>query len=203
MLRIHLVLAAAIGIVGGCAPSESAARDATPRSGRIAAVSDAANRDTAHDPEYEWCIPHSGATIARLGTFSPEDSIATLGDPVARDSGTGEDDGGEYRTTILRFRHVEVHVDDRGFGIERVETLDTTLALPSGVRVGMSLLEAQDRLKAPTSRRDLATWTRDKIWVAEVCGGGSEPYPSETEAIWFYVGDNGLLKSIALTNYGP
>jgi hypothetical protein len=203
MLRFHLVLATVVGVVGGCARSEPAASDATPRSGRIAAASASANQDTAHDPEIEWCVPRSGATIARLGTFSPIDSVATLGDPVSRDSGVGEDDGGEYSTTVLRFRRVEVHVDNRGFGIERIETTDTTLTLASGVRVGMSLLEAQDRLKAPAPRRDLANWAQAKMWAAEVCGDEAAPHPSETEALWLYVGDSGLGTRMALTNYGP
>jgi len=153
-----------------------------------------------------WCVPRTVASLAGIATYSPVESVqAVLGVPLRRDSGRGEDDGGVYRTTILRFAHVAVHIDDRGYGVERVEALDTTVALPGNIRLGMLLSEAQDRLAAPQVDRALEERSNHEVWIASVCGEGDAPhlYPSETESIYFYINEAKRLSGIALTNYGP
>jgi hypothetical protein len=151
----------------------------------------------------EFCIDKSEATLAGLGTFSPPEAVQSLGLPSSVEAGTGEDDGGTYATSILIFPHLAVHIDDRGYGIERIETRDSSLPLPSGVRVGMSLEEAQDRLRVPRGRRSLSTWMTERGWVGALCEATTRFIPSEYAQVRLYVTDADVIERIALTNYGP
>lgn len=162
-----------------------------------------AAESATRDELAEFCINKKEATLAGVGTFSPAAAVESLGVHISREAGTGEDDGGIYTTSILTFPRVIVHVDDRGYGIERVETRDSSLALPSGVRVGMLLAEAQDRLRVPRGARDLATLTTERVWTGALCEATTPATASEYAQVRLYIGEAGMVELIALTNHGP
>ena len=142
----------------------------------------------------DYCVPRAQARLLGLGTFIDEQVARNaLGPPIATDSGSGEDDGGEYSTTISRYAQLLLETDNRGFGIERIETWDSTVPLPSGARVGMRIAEVQDLLNAPASQRGLAR----SGWEAMVC---SDP---GNERVEVRVDSAGVVTAIALTLYGP
>jgi len=195
MAPTRLAVAIALLVGAGCSRPQDQRSSATIDSARV--VQGLATQATPAS----WCIPRSEATLAGFGTFSPVESLAVLGPPVTRDTGSSEDDGGRYTITVLRFPQFRVDIDDRGYGIERIETTDPRIRMPPGVRVGMRLAEAQDRLRAPPLRRTLATWARDTTWTGDVCTEDS--YPSETEGVWLYLSSDSTVVRIALTDYGP
>jgi hypothetical protein len=153
---------------------------------------------------YGWCIRRQVATLAGLATWTAVDSVRLiLGQPLSQDTGSSEDDGGVFSTTILRYPRFAVHIDDRGFGINAIETSDTALSLPNGARVGMQLVAVQGLFNAPTPTRRIENAPRFRVWMPSVCGADSMPLPSENERVYFYVDSTDRVTKIALTNYGP
>jgi hypothetical protein len=98
-----------------------------------------------------FCLDQREAALgaARLTAPSAE-LLKAFGRPIRRSDHTGRDNAGSYRVQRLVFAHLSADLgrDDR---VERLATSDSTVAMPSGIRVGLSWAQILPRLGMPAA----------------------------------------------------
>ena len=123
-----------------------------------------------------------------------------LGRPVRQHRSSSEDDGGQYEVLQLTYRSIEVDIG-RGQRVERLATTSPTVALPSGVRVGLTLGAVAERLHLSNTAQRL----RGDTLTPSVCWG--DDYNPDLAVIRLVFaapsGAERRLARIELTNYGP
>jgi hypothetical protein len=132
-----------------------------------------------------------------------------LGAPSKSDTTSGEDDGGVYHVDVLIYQGLQVDIDTRSYGVERLLVTSGRWQMPSGVRVGSSWQEVRVLLQAP----DTALLPTASRWEPRSCSrepggelngvdiefsGVRSPLESPADSL-----PSRIVMSITLTRYGP
>lgn len=102
----------------------------------------------------DYCLPPADAAINAIRLDAPRDSVLKwLGQPEESPASAAEG-------AILSYRTVHVEIGPNG-RVVRILTTHPGSEMPNGVRVGQSLEEVLERLKAPDSLEELeeVTWS--------------------------------------------
>ncbi|HWM94367.1 MAG TPA: hypothetical protein VN493_26665 [Thermoanaerobaculia bacterium] len=84
------------------------------------------------------CVSYSELAFGGIPIGADENFVRQkLGKPLKKEAGQSEDDGGHYEVTQLTYPEIRVDIG-RGGRIESLFTRSKGVALPSGVRIGMS-----------------------------------------------------------------
>jgi hypothetical protein len=154
----------------------------------------------ASGQQYEmFCLPQSQLKLAGVELGADSQQVRrTLGRPVRMVRDSGADDGGVY--PILRLSYKQLQVDIGRDRVERLATTSSVPALPSGIRVGMSIEEVGRLLKLANPSQYLRGDTLAPI----ACEGGRhDPGLAGVSFIFGKTANARRLVELLLTEYGP
>ena len=146
-------------------------------------------------PSQGPCVSYSELAFAGIPIDADETFVRQkLGEPLKKEVGQGEDDGGYYDVVQLIYPEMRVHIGRDG-RIESLFTQSKSVALPSGVRIGMS----RDQVLAKWPLEDQRLEHRPSHQSVAVCNDHEAP------VLEFFIAFDaqGRLAEAEINLYGP